>query len=101
MAVITGTGVGGQNTLEESYYKLLDSSGSGRVHPFTIPRLMANAGSSQISMALGITGPGFTVASACASAIHAMGVALSMLRSGLMDAVITGGAEACLTLGTL
>ena len=62
---------------------------------------MINAGSSQISMALGIKGAGFTVASACASAIHAMGVTLSMLRSGLIDAAITGGAEACLTLGTL
>jgi nodulation protein E len=101
MAVITGTGVGGMNTLEESYHKLLAAEGPGRVHPFTIPRLMANAGSSQISMALGITGPGFTVASACASAVHAMGVTLSMLRSGLIDAAITGGAEACLTLGTL
>ena len=101
MAVITGTGVGGQNTLEESYYKLLDPAAPGRVHPFTIPRLMANAGSSQISMALGIKGPGFTVASACASAIHAMGVTLSMLRSGLINAAITGGAEACLTYGTL
>ncbi len=100
-AVITGTGVGGQNTLEESYMKLLNEQGSPRVHPFTIPRLMANAGSSQISMATGITGPGFTVASACASAIHAMGVTLHMLRSGLIDAAITGGSEACLTFGTL
>ncbi len=100
-AVITGTGVGGQSTLEESYMKLLDEKSSPRVHPFTIPRLMANAGSSQISMATGITGPGFTVASACASAIHAMGVTLHMLRSGLIDAAITGGSEACLTFGTL
>jgi len=100
-AVITGTGVGGQSTLEESYLKLLDEKSSPRVHPFTIPRLMANAGSSQISMATGITGPGFTVVSACASAIHAMGVTLHMLRSGLIDAAITGGSEACLTFGTL
>jgi nodulation protein E len=99
--VIVGTGVGGQNTLEESYHKLLDPNGSGRVHPFTIPRLMVNAGSSHISMNLGITGPGFTVASACASAIHAMGVTLSMMRSGLIDTAITGGAESCLTFGTL
>lgn len=101
MAVITGTGAGGQGTIEDSYYKLLDPAGSGRVHPLTIPRLMANAGSSQISMALGIKGPGFTVASACASAIHAMGVTVSMLRSGLIDRAVTGGSEACLTLGTL
>jgi nodulation protein E len=100
MGVITGTGVGGQNTLEESYMKLL-GAGMPKVHPFTIPRLMANAGSSQITMALGITGPGFTVASACASAIHAMGVTLHMLRSGLIDQAITGGAESCLTFGTL
>lgn len=100
-AVITGTGVGGQNTLEESYMKLLDMNGSPRVHPFTIPRLMANAGSSQISMASGITGPGFTVASACASALHAMGTTLHMLRSGFVDAAVTGGAESCLTFGTL
>ncbi len=99
--VIIGTGVGGQNTLEESYHKLLDADGPGRVHPFTIPRLMVNAASSHVSMNLGLTGPGFTVASACASAIHAMGVALSMLRSGLIDRVITGGAESCLTFGTL
>ncbi len=101
MAVITGTGVGGQGTLEESYMKLLDNNSSPRVHPFTIPRLMANAGSSQISMAAGITGPGFTVASACASAIHAMGVTLHMLRSGFIDRAITGGSESCLTFGTL
>ncbi len=99
--VITGTGVGGQGTLEDAYMKLLDEKSSPRVHPFTIPRLMANAGSSQISMATGAMGPGFTVASACASAIHAMGVTLHMLRSGLIDAAITGGSESCLTFGTL
>lgn len=100
-AVITGTGAGGQNTVEDSYVRLLDPDGTARVHPFTIPRLMVNAGSSHISMDAGITGPGFTVASACASAIHAMGVTLFMLRSGLIDSAITGGAESCLTFGTL
>ncbi|MHC1712502.1 MAG: beta-ketoacyl synthase [Solidesulfovibrio sp.] len=99
-AVITGTSVGGQNTLEDSFMKLFNSP-NPRAHPFTIPRLMSNAGSSHISMTLGITGPGFTVASACASAVHAMGVTIGMLRSGLVDQAVTGGAEACLTFGTL
>jgi nodulation protein E len=98
-AVITGTSVGSQNTIEESFLKL--ANGSSRAHPFTIPRLMSNAGSSHISMTLGLTGPAFTVASACASAVHAMGVTIQMLRSGLVDQAITGGAEACLTFGTL
>lgn len=100
-AVITGTGVGGQNTLEDSYNRLLLGDGPPKVHPFTIPRLMVNAGSSHISMDTGIIGPGFTVASACASAIHAMGVTLFLLRSGAIDAAITGGAESCLTFGAL
>jgi nodulation protein E len=100
-AVIIGSGVGGQQTLEDSYMRLLKNEGPAKVHPFTIPRLMINAGGSHISMDTGITGPGFTVASACASAIHAMGVTLHMLRSGFIDAAITGGSESCLTFGTL
>jgi nodulation protein E len=100
MAVITGTSVGGQNTLEDSFIRLIGVK-NPRAHPLTIPRLMSNAGSSHISMTLGITGPGFTVASACASAVHAIGVTLGLLRSGLVDRAVTGGAEACLTFGTL
>jgi len=100
MAVITGTSVGGQTTLEESFTKLLPSD-NPRAHPFTIPRLMSNAGSSHICMTLGITGPAFTVASACASAVHAAAVTLTLLRAGLVDRAITGGAEACLTFGAL
>jgi nodulation protein E len=100
MGVVTGAGVGGQNTIEDSYTRLL-GEGAPKVHPFTIPRLMANAGTSHVSMALGITGPAFTVASACASALHAMGTTLHMLRTGFIDAAITGGAESCLTFGTL
>ena len=98
---IIGTGVGGIATLEESYGRLYDAEGSGRVHPFTVPRFMPNAGASHVSMALGMTGLSFTVASACASGLHAMGTALHMLRTGFIDRAITGGAEACLTLGTL
>ncbi len=108
-ACIMGTGVGGQNTLEESYTKLINLGGalgaqSGanvRVHPFTVPRLMANAAGCQISMENNILGPGYTIASACASATHAIGTAFHMVRSGMMTAVVTGGSEACLTFGTL
>ncbi|MBY0428026.1 MAG: beta-ketoacyl-[acyl-carrier-protein] synthase family protein, partial [Alphaproteobacteria bacterium] len=108
-ACIVGTGVGGQNTLEESYSKLINMGGvlgaqSGanvRVHPLTVPRLMANAGGCHISMEHNILGPGYTIASACASATHAIGTAFHMVRSGMMTAAVTGGSEACLTFGTL
>lgn len=99
-AVILGTGAGGQNTLEESYDRL-HGSANGRVHPFTVPRLMANAAASQVSMDLGAMGPAYSIASACASATHAMGVAMQMVRAGMVEIAITGGSEACLNFGTL
>ncbi len=99
-ATIVGTGVGGQNTLDDGYYRLY-AENAARLHPFTIPRLMVNAGASQISMDLGLQGPTFAVASACASGTHAIGLALDMIRSGRAAIALAGGAEACLTVGTL
>jgi nodulation protein E len=58
-------------------YKL----GHNRVHPLTIPKTMANAGASHISMEFGITGPSFTISTACSSAAHAIGQAFWMVRS--------------------
>jgi len=99
-ATIVGTGVGGQNTLDDSYYRLY-AEDAAKLHPFTIPRLMVNAGASQISIDLGLQGPTFAVASACASGAHAIGVAFGMIRTGQAPVALAGGAEACLTVGTI
>lgn len=99
-ATIVGTGVGGQHTLDDGYYRLYGEN-AARLHPFTIPRLMVNAGASHISMDLGLQGPTFAVASACASGTHAIGLAFDMIRSGRTAVALAGGAEACLTVGTL
>jgi nodulation protein E len=99
-ATIVGTGVGGQHTLDDGYYRLYGQN-AARLHPFTIPRLMVNAGASHISMDLGLQGPTFAVASACASGAHAIGLAFDMVRTGRAAVALAGGAEACLTVGTL
>ena len=99
-AVILGTGVGGMNTVDDNFYRLY-GEGAKRLHPFVIPKLMANAPASQITMAHGITGPAWAVASACSSANHAMGNAFHMVRNGQVRAAITGGTESCITLGTM
>lgn len=96
--VILGTAGGGLQTQEESY-RAVFAEGKNRVHPLTVPRLMANAGASHVSMAHGIRGPVFTVSTACASSNHAMGLAFQMVRSGACRAVLTGGSEAMLTFG--
>lgn len=99
-AAIIGSGVGGQHTLDDNYWTIYAEKKS-RVHPFTIPRLMINAAASHITMEHGILGPAYTIASACASATHAIGHAFHMVRSGMVDAAVTGGAEATITFGTM
>ena len=99
-ATIIGSGVGGQTTLDNSYYAIYAEKKT-RVHPFTVPRLMINAATSHITMEHGINGPAYSIASACSSANHAMGQAFLMVRSGMVDTAVTGGAEATITVGTM
>jgi nodulation protein E len=98
-AVVTGSSLGGKNTEDAQFLELYGRA--GRIHPLTIPRSMANAGASMISIELGVTGPAFTLATACSSSNHAIGQAYWMVRHGLADAAITGGSEASFSLGTL
>ncbi|MGD0500254.1 MAG: beta-ketoacyl-[acyl-carrier-protein] synthase family protein [Bryobacteraceae bacterium] len=99
-AIVTGSCVGGQSTEDigfQEVYKL----GHNRVHPLTIPKTMANAGASHISMEFGVTGPSFTISTACSSAAHAIGQAFWMVRSGATDLAIAGGSEAPFSFGIL
>ena len=99
MAVVLGCSVGGRSAEEPETAKLYQRG--GRIHPLTVPRSMGSAGTSLVSMEHGITGPAYTVNTACASAAHAIGQAFHMVRSGMVDAAIAGGHEAPLTYGFL
>ena len=98
-AVVYGSGSGGNATLEEAYHRLFGRR-TGSVHPQTVPRQMLSAPVSHISMSYGIRGPAFAVASACASASHAVGEAMHMIRAGRCEVAIAGGTEAALTYGS-
>lgn len=99
-AIITGSCVGGQSTEDVGFVELYQK-GHNRVHPLTIPKTMANAGASHISMEFGITGPAFTISTACSSAAHAIGQAFQMVAIGTSELAITGGSEAPFSLGIL
>jgi nodulation protein E len=99
-AIVTGSCVGGQGTEDEGYQNLFLLK-KPRVNPLTIPRSMGNAGASHISMETGITGPTYTVSTACSSSNHAIGQAFWLVRSGIADAAITGGSEAPFSFGNL
>jgi nodulation protein E len=99
-AIVTGTCVGGQKTVDDGFVNLY-KEGRPRVNPLTIPRTMSNAGASQISLEFGITGPAWTVSTACSSANHAIGQAFWMVRNGACEVAITGGSEAPFNYGFL
>mgnify|MGYP001559808594 FL=1 len=96
MSVVFGSGIGGMNELEDQFRRLL-TKGPTKVSAFTIPKLMVNAASGNISIAYGIKGNSCAVSSACASASHAMGQAIRHIRGGEAEIVFTGGSEAALT----
>jgi nodulation protein E len=98
--VILGTSGGGLETQNDSF-RTVFQDGKNRVHPFTVPRLMANAAASHISMTYGATGPCYTVSTACASSNHAMGQAFELIAGGGADVILTGGSEAMLNFGGL
>jgi len=99
-AIICGSAVGGQGTLEVGFEDLY-VAGRGRVHPLTIPKTMVNAGASQIAMDLKLSGPTYTVSTACSSANHAIGQAFQLVRSGVAEIAVAGGSEAPFTIGLL
>jgi nodulation protein E len=99
VAAVFGCSTGGRSAEEPETAKLYTQG--GRVHPLTVPRSMASAGTSLVCIEHGITGPAYTVSTACASGAHALGQAFHMVRSGMVQAAIAGGHEAPLTYGFL
>jgi 3-oxoacyl-[acyl-carrier-protein] synthase II len=94
--VYIGSGIGGLNEFEEQHRNLIEK-GPSRISPFTIPKLMVNAASGQVSIRYGLKGPTSAVATACASAANAIGDAFRMIQLGKADVMITGGSEAAIT----
>ncbi len=99
-AIVCGSSMGGQSSQDAGFRELYKLE-RGRVHPLSIPRIMANAGASHISMEFGITGPVFTISTACSSANHAIGLAFRMVRESEVEMAIAGGSEAPFSLGLL
>jgi nodulation protein E len=91
-AVVSGACVGGQAANEQGSIDVYRDN--RRAHPLTVVRTMMNAGASHVSMEFGLTGPTFTLSTACASSTHAIGHAYWLVRHGLADLALAGGSEA-------
>ena len=96
VGVIIGSGIGGMWTIENQHKVLLER-GPRKVSPFMIPALISNMCSGLVAIELGARGPNFSIVSACATATHAIGESLRMIRGGEADVMVCGGAEAAIT----
>jgi 3-oxoacyl-[acyl-carrier-protein] synthase II len=94
--VILGSGIGGLNEFEEQHARYLQH-GPGKISPFVIPKMIANAASGNVSIHFGLMGPNTAVATACASAANAVGDALRAIQADAADIMISGGSEAAMT----
>ncbi|RKY21405.1 MAG: beta-ketoacyl-[acyl-carrier-protein] synthase II [Planctomycetota bacterium] len=93
---IMGTGIGGIMAIE-SHHAIILERGPRRASPFFIPKMMPNAMSGQLSIRYGLQGTNFATSSACASAGHALGLALRSIQYGEADLMLTGGSEAAVS----
>jgi len=100
IGVIFSAGIGGIKTFEEEVMGYNEERGP-RFNPFFIPKMIADIAAGQISMKYGFHGPNFATVSACASSTNAIGDAFNYIRLGKANAIVTGGAEAAVSLASI
>jgi 3-oxoacyl-[acyl-carrier-protein] synthase II len=93
IGILMGSGMGGLESIEETYDKYLETHSPKKVSPFFIPGSIINLVSGHLSIAFKITGPNLAVATACTTSTHALGMAMRMIQHGEVDAMLAGGSE--------
>ncbi|MEM7396287.1 MAG: beta-ketoacyl-[acyl-carrier-protein] synthase family protein, partial [Verrucomicrobiota bacterium] len=99
VAALFGTGAGNGHSYWDAYMRFEEMRVKG-IRPTTIPRLMANSVSAQISMRFGLTGPNYVTVCACSSASVAIGTGYRLIKDGYADTALCGGTEAIFDFGT-
>lgn len=95
LGVYIGSGIGGMNTFVSETEKML-TKGPRRISPFFIPMMIANIAAARVSMIFDAKGPSFSIVTACATSTNAIGEAFRSIKFGYADAIIAGGADACI-----
>jgi len=97
VGVIWASGIGGLKTFEEEVLAFGKGDGTPRFNPFFIPKMIANMASGAISIKYGLRGMSYTAVSACTSSNNALMDALTYIRLGKANVIVTGGSEAAVT----
>ncbi|MBE6228991.1 MAG: beta-ketoacyl-[acyl-carrier-protein] synthase II [Bacteroidales bacterium] len=98
VGVVIGSGIGGIETLTQEIMGYCEGKYVPRFNPFLIPKMIPDMAAGYISIKYGFMGPNYATVSACASSSHAMCNAFDLIRLGKADVIVTGGAEAGITI---
>jgi len=93
IGVLMGSGMGGLESIEQTYDKYLETHSPKKVSPFFIPASIINLVSGHLSIAFNLTGPNLAVATACTTSTHSLGLAMRLIQYGEADAMLAGGSE--------
>jgi 3-oxoacyl-[acyl-carrier-protein] synthase II len=92
--VILGQSVTNSDIMLPNHAKFLANRGPKKMHPFTLPQSNPNVGASTVSEWFFLKGTCYTVATACSSSTHAIGLAAMHIQTGMEDLMVAGGADA-------
>jgi len=93
IGVVVGTAMAGHAFILEQH-DVYKQKGPMKINPFTALTVFPDAPASFISIELGLHGPSFSLATACSSALDAVGYAFNAIRKRELDVILMGGAEA-------
>jgi 3-oxoacyl-[acyl-carrier-protein] synthase II len=93
IGIAIGSGIGGITTIEDNYEKYRSSGSPRKISPFFVPGSIINMVAGQVSIDLGLTGPNFSIVTACTTAAHNIGFGARCIAYGDADVMLTGGAE--------
>lgn len=96
VGVIVGSGIGGLDSMEREYNKLVNK-GASKVNPLFIPLMISNMAAGNVAIQLGCKGKCTNVVTACASGTHSIGDAFRAIQYGDADVILAGGTESSIT----
>ena len=98
--VIMGSG-GGSSEFTEEQYRLFFHQQYSKMSLFCVPTGVMGSLSSDLNVRFGLRGPSHIITTGCTSSTDAMSYAMRQIQSGRLDWVLTGGADAPISLGTV